>query len=81
MPNPSSGRARSPLRWLGVAPFFLFVTLFLILPTLYIVVGAFRGRRRRLHLRQHPRAQHPHDPQRLLGLDQGQLLVGAASAA
>ena len=31
------------LRWLGVAPFFLFVTLFLILPSLYIVVGAFRG--------------------------------------
>ena len=29
-------------RWLGVLPFFLFVTLFLILPTLYIVVGAFR---------------------------------------
>jgi putative spermidine/putrescine transport system permease protein len=31
------------LRWLGVAPFFLFVTLFLILPSLYIVVGAFRA--------------------------------------
>lgn len=30
------------MRWLGVAPFFLFATLFLILPTLYIVVGAFR---------------------------------------
>ena len=42
MPNPSSGRG-SLLRWLGVAPFFLFVTLFLILPSLYIVVGAFRG--------------------------------------
>ena len=36
-------RARSqPLRWLGVAPFFLFALLFLILPTLHIVVGAFR---------------------------------------
>jgi putative spermidine/putrescine transport system permease protein len=31
------------LRWIGVAPFFLFVTLFLILPSLYIVVGAFRA--------------------------------------
>ncbi|WP_051150476.1 ABC transporter permease [Rubellimicrobium thermophilum] len=29
-------------RWLGVLPFFVFVILFLILPTLYIVVGAFR---------------------------------------
>ncbi|MDQ2067530.1 ABC transporter permease subunit [Xinfangfangia sp. CPCC 101601] len=30
-------------RWLGVAPFFLFVGLFLILPALTIVIGAFRG--------------------------------------
>ncbi|MFE3837076.1 ABC transporter permease [Pseudogemmobacter sonorensis] len=29
--------------WLGVAPFFLFVFFFLILPALYIVVGAFRA--------------------------------------
>jgi putative spermidine/putrescine transport system permease protein len=28
--------------WLGVAPFFLFAFLFLILPTLYLVVGAFQ---------------------------------------
>jgi len=27
--------------WLGVTPFFLFALLFLILPTLYLVVGAF----------------------------------------
>lgn len=31
------------LRWLGVVPFFLFATLFLILPALYIVTGAFRS--------------------------------------
>jgi putative spermidine/putrescine transport system permease protein len=31
-----------PLRWVGILPFFVFVFLFLILPTLYIVVGAFR---------------------------------------
>jgi putative spermidine/putrescine transport system permease protein len=31
------------LRWLGVAPFFLFVIFFLILPSLYIVIGAFRA--------------------------------------
>lgn len=32
-----------PLRWLGVLPFLTFAFLFLILPALYIVVGAFRG--------------------------------------
>ena len=30
-----------PIDWLGVAPFFLFALLFLILPTLYLVLGAF----------------------------------------
>ena len=30
------------MRWLGVLPFFTFAFLFLILPTMYIVVGAFR---------------------------------------
>ena len=30
------------LTWLGVAPFFLFAFLFLILPTLYLLVGAFQ---------------------------------------
>ena len=34
---------RLPLHWLGLAPFLIFVTLFLILPTMYIVVGAFRA--------------------------------------
>ncbi len=29
-------------RWLGVVPFFVFALLFLILPTLYVVFGAFR---------------------------------------
>ncbi|PHP64778.1 acriflavin resistance protein [Zhengella mangrovi] len=33
---------RLPLTWLGVAPFLVFVTLFLLLPTMYIVVGAFQ---------------------------------------
>ena len=43
--RPARGRSLPfafPLRWVGVLPFFLFVGLFLILPTLYIVVGAFR---------------------------------------
>jgi putative spermidine/putrescine transport system permease protein len=39
---PAEARSlRLPTQWLGVAPFFLFVLLFLILPTLYLVVGAF----------------------------------------
>lgn len=28
--------------WLGVAPFFLFVVIFLLLPTIWLVVGAFQ---------------------------------------
>ncbi len=30
------------ISWLGVAPFFLFATLFLLWPTMYLVVGAFQ---------------------------------------
>lgn len=33
---------RLPWHWLGIAPFIAFALLFLILPTLQIVVGAFR---------------------------------------
>ncbi|WP_457938846.1 ABC transporter permease [Mesorhizobium sp. 10J20-29] len=35
--------SRLPLNWLGVAPFALFVTLFLFLPTMNIVIGAFQN--------------------------------------
>ncbi len=38
----SATRRQLPLKWLGMVPFFTFAFLFLILPTLYIVVGAFR---------------------------------------
>lgn len=31
-----------PLHWLGLVPFAVFVALFLLAPTMYIVVGAFR---------------------------------------
>jgi len=31
-----------PLAWLGVAPFFVFAVLFLMLPTAHLVVGAFQ---------------------------------------
>lgn len=33
---------RNGMAWLGVSPFFLFAVLFLILPTLYLVFGAFQ---------------------------------------
>jgi putative spermidine/putrescine transport system permease protein len=36
-------RLSAPLRWIGVLPFFVFTGLFLIWPTLYIVIGAFRS--------------------------------------
>lgn len=36
-------RAKLPLNWLGLMPFALFALLFLILPTLKIVVGAFQS--------------------------------------
>ncbi|CAN7237866.1 ABC transporter permease subunit [Aminobacter aminovorans] len=34
---------RLPTHWLGVAPFFIFALMFLILPTLYLVIGAFQN--------------------------------------
>ncbi len=34
---------RFPTQWIGVAPFFLFSIMFLILPTLYLMVGAFQN--------------------------------------
>ena len=34
---------RLPLHWLGVAPFFLFALMFLILPTSTLIVGAFQN--------------------------------------
>lgn len=42
--NPKTARARPrlPLTWLGLAPFAIFALLFLILPTMNIVIGAFR---------------------------------------
>ena len=37
-----SALSRLPLNWLGLAPFALFALLFLILPTMKIVIGAFQ---------------------------------------
>ncbi|RCS24069.1 ABC transporter permease subunit [Phyllobacterium salinisoli] len=39
--TPSLAR-RLPLEWLGVVPFFLFAIMFLIWPTLFLIVGAFK---------------------------------------
>lgn len=41
-PRPATSRRRLSLDWLGIAPFAAFVALFLILPTMNIVLGAFR---------------------------------------
>lgn len=41
---PRGGRTlRLPWHWLGAAPFFLFALLFLVGPTLYLVLGAFQN--------------------------------------
>jgi putative spermidine/putrescine transport system permease protein len=40
----TAGRSfRLPTQWLGVAPFFIFALMFLIFPTIYLVVGAFQN--------------------------------------
>jgi putative spermidine/putrescine transport system permease protein len=41
MPTPLMRRL--PLHWLGLLPFAIFAMLFLIMPTMYIVLGAFRS--------------------------------------
>ncbi|MCC6470682.1 MAG: ABC transporter permease subunit [Alphaproteobacteria bacterium] len=40
--TPSGSTSRFSWDWLGVVPFFLFALMFLILPTLYLMVGAFQ---------------------------------------
>ncbi|RFC63418.1 ABC transporter permease subunit [Fulvimarina endophytica] len=40
--GPVRGRAPRSFAWLGTAPFFLFAALFLILPTLTLIAGAFQ---------------------------------------
>lgn len=37
-------RRRLPTNWIGVAPFLIFALLFLVLPTMYLIVGAFQTR-------------------------------------
>ncbi len=42
-PPSSSAGIRLPTQWLGVAPFFIFALMFLILPTAYLILGAFQN--------------------------------------
>ncbi|MEQ1955278.1 ABC transporter permease subunit [Mesorhizobium sp. CN2-181] len=42
-PPAEARRMRLPTHWIGVAPFFIFAIMFLILPTLYLMVGAFQN--------------------------------------
>ncbi|WP_413870983.1 ABC transporter permease [Albidovulum sp.] len=41
---PPKPRRPLPLTWLGLMPFVIFVALFLVLPTMHIVIGAFQDR-------------------------------------
>ena len=41
-PPARPGRRRPSLTWLGLVPFLLFSTLFLLIPTFYLVVGSLR---------------------------------------
>ena len=40
---PEISRLRLPLHWLGVTPFFVFALVFLILPTVGLIAGAFKN--------------------------------------
>jgi putative spermidine/putrescine transport system permease protein len=42
-PPEAARNLRLPTQWLGVAPFFVFASMFLILPTAYLMVGAFQN--------------------------------------
>jgi putative spermidine/putrescine transport system permease protein len=42
--RPTRGGRRLPLTWLGVAPFFVYVGLFLLLPTAVIVAGSLAAK-------------------------------------
>src|ERR1700741_1717739 len=43
VPHVGARRVGLPTQWLGVAPFFIFALMFLILPTAYLMLGAFQN--------------------------------------
>jgi putative spermidine/putrescine transport system permease protein len=42
-PQDAARSVRLPTQWIGVAPFFIFAAMFLILPTAYLMLGAFQN--------------------------------------
>lgn len=42
-PPVKAGSMRLPTHWLGIAPFVIFSLMFLILPTAYLILGAFQN--------------------------------------
>lgn len=42
--EPHAPRLRLPLTWVGLLPFVIFIVMFLVLPTMHIVIGAFQTR-------------------------------------
>lgn len=42
--SPSTRPMRIPMTWLGIMPFVVFILMFLVLPTIHIVIGAFQDR-------------------------------------
>lgn len=42
VPRSGARKRQLPLSWLGVTPFFIFAILFLIWPTMYLIIGAFQ---------------------------------------
>ena len=59
-PPARSGRRRPRLTVLGVVPFFLFGFLFLVLPTLYLVVGSFQNQQGAWTLQNYGNLTQPH---------------------
>ena len=47
------GRRRFSWTWLGLVPFFAFSTLFLLIPTSYLVVGSFQDNAGQLTLQNY----------------------------
>ena len=75
---PEAARSlRLPTQWLGVAPFFIFAMMFLILPTLYLDASArFRTRTAQFTLDNIAALAQPSHRRRLLDFDQGQRRLG-----
>jgi putative spermidine/putrescine transport system permease protein len=47
---------RKVIDWLGIAPFMIFALMFLILPTLYLIIGAFSTRQGETSPPEHQRS-------------------------